>query len=103
MPELRLLHAIPNGGHRNKITAAKLKAEGVKAGVPDICLPVARGQYHGLYIELKTQQGKLSVRQQTWLADLNDQGFKALLCRGWTTARQAIETYLTLTPGQDHE
>lgn len=103
MPELRLLHAIPNGGYRNKITAAKLKAEGVKPGVPDICLPVARGRYHGLYIELKTRQGKISTKQQTWLADLKGQGFKALLCRGWTTARQAIETYLTLTSGKNHE
>jgi len=103
MPELRLLHAIPNGGHRNKITAAKLKAEGVKPGVPDICLPVARGQHHGLYIELKTQQGKLSPRQQTWLTDLNNQGFKAILCRGWSAARQEIEHYLTLTPGKNHE
>ena len=47
-PELTLMHAIPNGGHRNKITAARLKAEGVRAGVPDICLPVARGGWHGL-------------------------------------------------------
>ena len=103
MPELRLLHAMPNGGHRNKITAAKLKAEGVKPGVPDICLPVARGKYHGLYIELKTRQGKLSSRQQTWLADLNGQGFKALLCWSWTSARQEIEHYLTLTSGKNHE
>ena len=96
MPELRLLHAIPNGGHRNKITAAKLKAEGVKPGVPDICLPVARGEYHGLYIELKTRKGKLSPRQQTWLADLNNEGFKSLICRGWVAARQEIEHYLNL-------
>ena len=50
-PELKMLYAIPNGGARNAITGALLKAEGVKPGVPDLCLPVARGKYHGLYIE----------------------------------------------------
>jgi len=52
-PELELLYHIPNGGYRYKTTARRLKAEGVKAGVPDICLPVPRGGYHGLYIEMK--------------------------------------------------
>lgn len=42
-PELALLHHIPNGGTRSKSEAGRFRAEGVKAGVPDICLPVARG------------------------------------------------------------
>lgn len=52
-PELKLLYHVPNGGSRKKSEAGRFKAEGVKAGVPDLCLPVARGGYHGLYIELK--------------------------------------------------
>ena len=56
-PELTLLHHVPNGGSRNKIEAARLRAQGVKSGVPDLCLPVARGGNHGLYIELKRQRG----------------------------------------------
>ena len=56
-PELGLLYAIPNGGKRAIKTAIALKAQGVKSGVPDMCLPVARGAYHGLYIELKRQKG----------------------------------------------
>ena len=56
-PELRLLHAIPNGGKRLKSEAARLQAMGVKPGVPDLCLPVPRGKYHGLYIELKRLYG----------------------------------------------
>lgn len=58
-PELKLMYHIPNGGSRNRLEAANLKKQGVKSGVPDICLPVARGAYHGLYIEMKsgTQQG----------------------------------------------
>ena len=57
-PELKLLHHIPNGGKRDAIEAKHLKAQGVKKGVPDLCLPVARGPYHGAYIELKTQTGR---------------------------------------------
>jgi len=52
-PELKWFHAIPNGGFRDKITAGKLKAEGVKSGVSDMFLPVKCDAYSGLYIELK--------------------------------------------------
>ena len=48
-PELELLYHVPNGGKRDKATAAVLKRQGVKAGVPDLVLPVARCGYHGLY------------------------------------------------------
>lgn len=55
-PELDLLHHIPNGGSRNQLEAANLKRQGVKAGVPDLCLPVARNGKHGLYVEMKWQK-----------------------------------------------
>jgi len=94
-PELALLHAIPNGGHRNKVTAAMLKAEGVKRGVPDICLPVPRGRWHGLYIELKAEGGSASLEQRRWLAALQRQGYRAELCKGWEQARRLIEDYMS--------
>lgn len=47
-PELALLYHVPNGGSRNKIEAARLRAQGVKSGVPDLCLPVARGANENL-------------------------------------------------------
>ena len=59
-PALRLLYHIPNGGKRDKVTAARLKAAGVKAGVPDICLPVPAGGCNGLYIEMKYGNSKPS-------------------------------------------
>ena len=62
-PELGLLFAIPNGGHRHPVVAARLKAEGVRAGVPDICLPVARKGYHGLFVELKFGRNKPTPAQ----------------------------------------
>lgn len=94
-PELRLLYAIPNGGARHIAVAAKLKAEGVRPGVPDICLPVARGGRHGLYIELKRQKGaRPSPEQDDWLTALNRAGYLAVWCRGWELAAAQIETYL---------
>ena len=64
-PELTLLYHIPNGGSRHKAEAGRLKAEGVKAGVPDLCLPVARGGFHGLYVELKRERGSRTSEEQT--------------------------------------
>lgn len=95
-PELKLLHHIPNGGKREARTAVNLKKEGVKAGVPDICLPVARGQYHGLYIELKTVKGKVHKNQKEWLNALNSEGYATKVCYGWLEAKEAIEKYLEL-------
>ncbi len=98
LPDLALLHAIPNGGHRHKATAARLKTEGVKRGVPDLCLPVARNGAHGLYIELKTERGKPTPEQIGWIRALRRQGYVAEVCRGWESARSMIEHYLTAGP-----
>ena len=95
IPELRLMHAIPNGGKRDIRTAAMLKAEGVKPGVPDICLPVARGEYHGLYIELKRRSGSHATDNQLdWLEKLSGQGYKTAICYGWEEAATVITKYL---------
>lgn len=97
-PELRLLYHVPNGGSRHKAEAARLKAAGVKSGVPDICLPVPRAGYHGLYIELKRQKGgRISPEQTEWIAALIKQGYCAAVCRGWEAAREEILRYLTIS------
>ena len=94
-PELKLMHHVPNGGKRSKSEAARFQREGVKAGVPDICLPVPRGEHHGLYIEMKRRQGgKVSDLQQQWLDDLNAQGYLAVVCKGCNEAETVIEQYL---------
>lgn len=99
IPELRLLFAIPNGGYRHPATAAKMARTGVRAGVPDMCLPVARGCVHGLYIELKRRRGGVtSVNQKEWIRRLTEQGYMVLVCKGWEEAKNVIEFYLA-TPG----
>ena len=94
-PELSLMFHIPNGGSRNVIEARNLKAQGVRAGVPDICLPVPRGKHHGLFIELKRRHGgRVSDDQRGWIDALNRVGYLALVCHGFDEARKAILDYL---------
>lgn len=94
-PELRLLHHIPNGGSRNAIEAARLKAQGVKPGVPDICLPCARKGHHGLYIELKRKKGgRVSEEQKSMIDALRDEGYKVAVCKGWEDAKNVITEYM---------
>jgi hypothetical protein len=95
VPELRKLFHIPNGGLRNKLIAVRMTAEGVRRGVPDMCLPVARQGFHGLYIELKRRKGgRLEPEQEDWIRFLAEQGYKAVVCYGFDNARAVIEDYL---------
>jgi hypothetical protein len=96
-PVLALLHAIPNGGHRHKAVAARMKAEGVKRGVPDLYLPVPRGEHHGLYLEMKTRQGRLSREQRDWGEALQAQGYCFEVCRSWHEAARSLADYLEIT------
>lgn len=105
VPELLDMFAIPNGGLRDKITAANLKREGVKAGVPDVLLPVPRGVWHGLFIEMKRrttgkgasrkQKGSASDEQTDWAGRLRSRGYGVLVTVGFEEAKAAIVAYLT--------
>lgn len=95
---LNMLYAVPNGGKRDKATAARLKAEGVKAGVPDVFLPVARMGYHGFYIELKVGKNKTSPEQVAWLAALKTEGYLVDVSYGWQEAAHKIVRYLGHEP-----
>lgn len=94
VPELRLMYHVPNGGSRNSIEAENLKRQGVKAGVPDVCLPVARGNSHGLYIEMKAGDNKPTEKQQEWLTALEKQGYATAVCYSWEDAVNIITNYL---------
>jgi len=96
-PRLKLLYAIPNGARTSIGTARKLKAEGLRAGVPDLCLPVPVGNYHGLYIELKRQKGGVvSQEQRDWHWALEDLGHRVVVCRGAEPAISVLSEYLNL-------
>lgn len=95
-PDLKLLHHIKNET-KGGVEQVKIdKANGVKKGVPDLCLPSAHGKYHGLYIEMKAEKGRLSPEQKWWLAELGKQGFATAVCYGWQQATEVLEWYLNL-------
>lgn len=85
---------IPNGGSRNKREAKNLKRQGVKPGVPDLCIPVAKGSYHGLYIEMKSDSGKPTEKQLEWIELLNANGYRAVICFGFDEAKETIDRYM---------
>lgn len=93
-PEIRLLFHVPNGGSRNKIEAANLKKQGVKAGVPDLFLPVARDGYFGLFIEMKFGKNRTTAQQKEWIKELRDQGYRCEVCYGWEAASEVLADYL---------
>src|SRR5215510_7527484 len=99
-PVLKLLYAVPNGGDRNLRVARKLKAEGVLAGVADLCLPAARRGYHGLYLEMKSEDGGATKEQKEFLRGVSGEGYCAVIAQGVDEAKSTLEWYLGAT---DHE
>lgn len=95
-PQLTMMFAIPNGGQRNIVTATKLKAEGVKSGVPDIFLAYPSINYHGLFIEMKSAKGKVSDNQKEWIAGLFQNGYMCAVCYSFDEAKKIIEEYLQI-------
>jgi len=97
-PDLDLIFAVPNGDLRDKKTAALLSSEGVKSGVPDLILPVPRGTYHGLYIEMKRSDGGsgTSKNQDKWIERLQKHIYCVKVCWGFEKAKTVITWYYSL-------
>jgi hypothetical protein len=98
-PELGLLVHIHQGEYRAKDAGSgakrrKLAAMGLKPGLPDMFLPVPRGRYHGLWIELKVGRNTPTAYQRGWIGALCDQGYRVRVCWGMDAARDAILEYL---------
>lgn len=111
MPELALAHAIPNGGKRDAVTASKLKAEGVKPGVPDTFLPIPMPRrhdvptnmmYHGLYIEFKKpsqkpkregSKGGVSDAQMKFMEQALHLGYACHVAYSWREAANIVMAY----------
>lgn len=90
---------IPNGGARNPREGAHLKRQGVRRGVPDLCIPVSRGVYHSLYIEMKTLKGRPTQEQKEWISALREFGHCAYVCKGADAAIKLIDMYFNLEEG----
>ena len=105
-PDLQYMFAVPNGEKRDKITGARLKAQGVKRGVPDIWLPVPKKvngswfnepdfYYHGIVIEMKVKNNVLSEDQNRYREFLISKNYFYTICFTWIQARDVIVWYLS--------
>jgi hypothetical protein len=90
-----LLFAIPNGGARNAVTGAMLKAEGVTAGVPDLFLAVPMYHFHGKFIELKVQPNNPTPEQTAMMERLELQGYSCSVYYTFEQFETMITNYLT--------
>lgn len=95
------LFAVPNGAHLAGNTGQraakinKMKAEGMRVGVPDLCLPVSRCNRFGLFIEMKRQTGnKATEAQLDWIDFLNTEDYAAGVCKGAEQAIKVISAYM---------
>lgn len=102
-PRYLLIYAVPNGGKRSVITGARMKREGCRRGVPDICVDYAAHGYHGLRIEVKVPGKSPSPEQREWKRRLEGAGYCHGYCYsvddilnliGGYFARQVFETWL---------
>lgn len=96
LKKIKIFH-IPNGSYKSLTARIKSKQEGLRAGVPDLMIPIPISKYHGLFIELKRRdknKSKVSENQKKWINDLNNLGYLALVCYGANEAIKSIEDYL---------
>lgn len=95
-PDLWLLHACPNySGNLSAYVQQRLKEEGKKAGVPDVSLPVRRGKFGGLFIEMKIEGGQPSKAQKEWIQRLRAAGNRVEIAMTAESAQAIILHYLT--------
>lgn len=90
---------VPNGGKRSKREGARFKAQGVKAGIPDVFIDIPRGGYHGFRMEFKATPPKdaaIQENQKEWIVKFTDNGYYAVICKGFDAAKAAINYYLGL-------
>jgi hypothetical protein len=92
------LLAIPNGGKRGAFEAARLKAEGVKAGVSDLFLALPRQGMAGLWLEMKAPGGRLGASQREWLTRMRAAGYEATWADDWIKAATVISHYIGIQP-----
>ena len=92
-PALKYLFAIPNGGQRHPAVAMRLKAEGVKRGVPDVFLPLPVNNYHGLFMEVKIFPNKCTLEQKEFLNFLDMEGYATIVVYSLEQAILAFNKY----------
>lgn len=95
LPALRLLSASLNGVKLTKAQAGKAKAAGMLEGESDVRLPVARGRWIGLIIEMKAGKNKATEAQMKYGHAMEAEGYQFHVCYSWLRAKEVVELYLS--------
>lgn len=90
---LHLFH-IPNGGSRQIVESVNLKRSGVRPGIPDLFLATPRGQFHGMFIEMKKEDGKIESEQHAAIDAMERQGYRCIVAFDHGEAIVKITKYL---------
>lgn len=89
------------GGARKFGIITQMKKTGLKKGIPDVCIPYARGGFHALYIEMKRQKGGIISDDQQQIAEcLRAEGNKVVFCKGFDDAKKAVDDYFSKQPSE---
>ena len=96
-PRYQYLFHIPNESVGGQGWMIRNRQMGVKSGVPDLFYPVPMNGYHGMFIEMKADKGRLSQAQKRWIDALTVLGYKCVVAHGWNEAKEALEQYLNVT------
>ena len=94
-PMLNMLHCSLNGVKLSGTQAKIAKGQGMLSGVPDLFLPVPKNGYHGLFIEMKSEKGRVTENQHWFLTNADSVGYKTVICYSAKEAISAIEAYYT--------
>ena len=94
-PMLNMLHCSLNGVKLSGTQAKIAKGQGMLSGVPDLFLPVPKNGYHGLFIEMKSEKGRVTGNQHCVLTNADIVGYKTVICYSAKEAISAIEAYYT--------
>ena len=94
-PHLNMLHCSLNGVKLSGTQAKVAKGQGMLSGVPDLFLPVPKNGYHGLFIEMKSEKGRVTENQHWFLTNADSVGYKTVICYSAKEAISAIEAYYT--------
>lgn len=93
-PWSQFLYHIPNETTGGMGWVMRNRQMGCRKGVPDLCMPIPMQGFNGLYIELKTERGRLEADQKKWLDALSTMGYRAEVCYGWEAARDLLKEYM---------
>ena len=86
--------AVPNGTNKSRSAQVKFKAEGLRAGVPDLFVPAPKHGWHGLFIEMKSMKGRTTPQQRAWMDELISRGYQCEVCKGYEQAIGKFKEYI---------